>query len=103
MVSWGGGGGYAWVSGYLGLTVSDVFTAVAVGRGIFNSLLFAHGILKRKEEEAKLYSILTGLNVNLNEAVFKGRISHSSGETENIPFVSATNKTKNLTYKKTEI
>ena len=64
------------------LTVSDVST----------SLLFAHGILKRKEEEAKLYSILTGLNVNLNEAVFKGRISHSSGETENIPFVSATNK-----------
>ena len=32
--------------------------------------------------------LLTGLNVNLNEAVFNGRISHSSGETENIPFAS---------------
>ena len=26
--------------------------------------------------------------MTLNEAVFKGRMSHSSGETENIPFVS---------------
>lgn len=32
--------------------------------------------------------VLTGLNVTLNEAVFKGRTSHCSGETENIPFVS---------------
>ena len=62
--------------------------------------MFAHGILKTKEEKAKLYSILTGLNVNLNEAVFKGRISHSSGETENIPFVSATNKNKEPDVKK---
>ena len=69
-------------------------------RGIFNSLLLAHGILKRKEDEAKLHSILTGLNVNLNEAVFKGRISHSSGETENIPFVSTTNKNKEPNVKK---
>ena len=47
-----------------------------------------------------MYTILTGLNVNLNEAVFKGRISHSSGETENIPFVSATNKNKEPNVKK---
>ena len=47
-----------------------------------------------------MYSILTGLNVNLNEAVFKGKISHSSGETENIPFVSATNKNKEPDVKK---
>ena len=47
-----------------------------------------------------MYSTLTGLNVNLNEAVFKGRISHSSGETENIPFVSTTNKNKEPNVKK---
>ena len=33
--------------------------------------------------------VLTGLNVTLNEEVFKGRTSHCSGETENIPLVSA--------------
>lgn len=32
--------------------------------------------------------VLTGLNVTLNEAVFNGRMSHFSGETEKIPFVS---------------
>ena len=46
----------------------------------------------------KFSSVLTGLNVNLNEAVFKGRISHSSGETENIPFVSVTHY--KMRYKK---